>query len=305
MPRSVPGPAPESDLPFRFCGLALAHVERVDLAIKVEATVARVATLDRESQNLLDVTLRAQDAAGTQVTVAAQHAGVAGARDLSSDVDVAVADRRWHLHVQAAARKLPGGITGLGRLVTGVGVLVGLLLAGLVWVLATGRSRPPAQVVRSTRDLTAAEASARRQAALLTAVLENISDGVTVVDANGSYLLRNPAARAMIGVYPDHGRPSDPAEHFGVFRPDGLTPFPTAELPMERAMAGEPSDQVEMVIRNPARPDGLVVTASARPMQTADGRTGAVAASTTPPTAKRPRPSCVPPATPSPITRPT
>jgi PAS domain S-box-containing protein len=234
-------------------------------------------TLDRESQNLLDVTLRAQNADGVDVPVAVQRASVSGHRDLSNDVDVSVADRRWQLRVQASAKRLPGGTTNLPRFVVGVGVLVGLLLAGLVWVLATGRTRARAQVDRATRDLTAAEADARGQATLLTAILENISDGVTVVDADGAHLLRNPAARAMTGVDADRDRPQHPATHFGVFRPDGFELFPTAELPIERAMAGESCDQVEMVIRNPARPNGLVVTASARPMQTADGRSGAVA----------------------------
>jgi signal transduction histidine kinase/CHASE1-domain containing sensor protein len=235
------------------------------------------ATLDRESQNLLDVTLRAQNADGVDVPVATQRASKSGSRNLSNDVDVRVADRRWQLRVQASARRLPGGTTNLPRLVVGVGVLVGLLLAGLVWVLATGRVRAHAQVDRATRDLTAAEADARRQASLLTAILDNISDGVVVVDANGAYLLRNPAAQVIVGVDAELGRPQHPAAHFGVFLPDGHEPFPTEELPMVRAMAGESTDQVEMVIRNPECPDGLVVTASARPMQTDDGRTGAVA----------------------------
>jgi PAS domain S-box-containing protein len=235
------------------------------------------ATLGRESQNLLDVTLRAQNADGAEVPVATQHTDVIGHRDLSNNVDIRVADRHWELRVQASSHRLPGGTTHLPRLVVGSGALLGLMLAGLVWVLATGRSRAQAQVAHATQDLTRAEATACRRASLFTAVLDSISDGVVVVDNNGDYVLRNPAARAMIGIDAEIGRPRRPAVHFGVFRPDGRTLYPTAQLPIVRAMAGESTEQVEMVVRNPARPDGLVITASARPMQTDDGRTGAVA----------------------------
>jgi signal transduction histidine kinase/CHASE1-domain containing sensor protein len=235
------------------------------------------ATLDRESQNLLDVTLRTQNAEGADVTVATNRAEVSGRRDLSADAEVSVADQRWQLRVQASGHRLPGGTTNLPHLVVGGGVVVGLLLAGLVWVLATGRARAHAQVDRATRDLTAAEADARHQATLLTAILDSISDGVAVVDADGTFLLYNPAARVILGVDANNGRPERASAHCGTYRTDGHEPFPTAELPLERALAGESTDQVEIVIRNAGHPDGVVITASARPLQTDDGRAGAVA----------------------------
>ncbi|GAA2697480.1 ATP-binding protein [Actinoplanes palleronii] len=235
------------------------------------------ATLDRESQNLLDVTLRAQNAAGVDVLVATQRASMSGPRDLANNVDVRVADRSWQLRVQASAGGLPGGTTNLPRLVEGVGIVVGLLLAGLVWVLATGRARARGLVARATRDLTAAETAARRQANLLATILDSISDGVVVADADGAYLLRNPAARVIVGVGTELGNTQRPAAHFGAYRLDGQEAFSNAELPLVRARAGESTEQIEMVLRNPAHPDGIVVTVSARPMPTDDGRTGAVA----------------------------
>jgi len=235
------------------------------------------ATLDRESQNLLDVTLRAQNADGANVLVATQRAGVSGRRDLSNQIQVSVADRRWQLGVQASSRRLPGGTTNLPGLVVGVGIVLGLLVGGLVWVLATGRARAHAQVDRAIRDLTWAEADARRHTSLLTAVLDSISDGVAVVDANGEFLLYNPAARVMLVVDADCGGPSHWPMHFGTYRPDGQALFPAAELPLVRAIGGESTEQVEMVIRNPGHPDGVVLTVSARPLQADHGRAGAVA----------------------------
>ncbi|GIF22380.1 hypothetical protein Ate02nite_51100 [Paractinoplanes tereljensis] len=235
------------------------------------------ATLNQVSQNLLDVTLRTQNVDGVDVTVATQPAGVSGRRDLSTTVDVGVADRQWQLRVQAPGKRLPGGVTKLPGLVVGAGVVVGLLLAGLVWVLATGRARARAQVNRATRDLTAAESDSRHQAGLLTAILDSISDGVAVVGPDGKFLLYNPAARVMLGVEAANDGTQDWATHFGTYRPDGQEPFPSAELPLVRAMGGESVEQVELVVRNPGHPDGVVLTVSARPLQTGSGHAGAVA----------------------------
>ena len=56
-----------------------------------------------------------------------------------------------------------------------------------------------------------------------------------------------------------------------MFLPDGHTPFPPEAMPLMRALAGETSDQVGMVIRNASRPDGVVITVSAQPLHKADG----------------------------------
>ena len=235
------------------------------------------ATLNRESQNLLDVTLHTRSSDGADVTVATHRAGVSGQRDLSTSVEVNVAGRQWQLRVQAPSDRLPGGTTHLPGLVVGVGVVLGLLLAGLVWILATGHARARVQVDRATRSLTAAEADARRQASLLTAILDSIGDGVAVVDADGAFLLFNPAARIILGVDADVREPQHWSTHFGIYRPDRHERFPAAELPLARAMAGESVEQVDMVIRNPEKPDGVAVTVSARPLQTDGGHAGAVA----------------------------
>jgi signal transduction histidine kinase len=65
-------------------------------------------------------------------------------------------------------------------------------------------------------------------------------------------------------------------EHYGIFQADGTTPFPTDRLPLVRALAGESTDRVEMVIRNPDRPEGVLLSVSGRPLD-ADGRRWAIA----------------------------
>jgi signal transduction histidine kinase len=235
------------------------------------------ATLNRVGQDLIDVALVADDLAGRDATIATLRATVSGERDLHREVGVKVADRPWRLRVDAAGRQLPGGTTGLPTAVAGGSLILSLLLGGLVWTLATGRARARAQVVTATADLAATEAEARRQAGLLAAVLDSISDGVGVVDENGEFLLHNPAARAMLGLAEDTGGAENWQGHYGIYLTDATTPFPTEQLPLVRALAGEATEQVEMVIRNPANPDGITITVSGRPLAPTAGQTGAVA----------------------------
>ncbi len=113
-------------------------------------------------------------------------------------------------------------------------------------------------------------------AGLLGAIMASLGDGVGVVDAEGAFLLHNPAAKALFGV-DDIAGPENWQGHYGLFRPDGRTPFPVEEMPFVRALRGESSDDVEMVVRNAARPDGILVSVDGRPLDASAGQPGAVA----------------------------
>jgi signal transduction histidine kinase len=98
-----------------------------------------------------------------------------------------------------------------------------------------------------------------------------------VVDESGDFLLHNPAAKAMLGVTEDRNGSQHWQEHYGIFLPDDSGPFPTDRLPLVRALAGEKSDLVDMLIRNVTHPDGIMISVSARPLRLQGGRTAAVA----------------------------
>ncbi|GIE31639.1 hypothetical protein Ait01nite_046840 [Actinoplanes italicus] len=234
-------------------------------------------TLAQAGQNLLDLALRADDPERREVTVASLRAAVEGERDRSRTVKVAVADGTWTLHLAAVGDRLPGAASGLPSAVAAGGLSLTLLLTILVWVLVNGRERAEARVRQATAELLAGEEASRRQARLLGAVLDGISDGVGVVGPDGRFLLHNPAARRILGKDGEAVGPDGWPEHFGLFRLDGVTPYPVEELPLTRAMNGEDSDQVEMTVRNRAHPDGLVISVSARPLDTTAGQRGAVA----------------------------
>jgi PAS domain S-box-containing protein len=236
------------------------------------------ATLQAAGTGLTDLRLEADEADGRAVTVAAMHHRAGGDPDLRRVVAVPVADSTWTLRLTAAHGDLPGGRTGLATAVAGGGSCLTLLLAALVWVLATGQERAQARVRAATTELVAEQAETSRQAGLLQAVVDSISDGVGVVGPDGTFLLHNPAARDILG---QTETPAGGAEtwhqHFGLYRPDGVTPLPPEEMPLVRALGGECADQVEMVVRNATHPDGRVISVSARPVDTTRGRRGAVA----------------------------
>ncbi|WP_271190034.1 ATP-binding protein [Dactylosporangium matsuzakiense] len=232
-------------------------------------------TLQQITQGSADVTLQAVAADGRLDSVAALEAPSRRARTIRRDVEVTVAQRRWRLHLDIISAGLPGA--GPAHVATtGAGLGLTALVAALVAVLATGRRRADARIAAATAQLRAAETEAREQAGLLTAVLDSVSDGVGVVDERGAFLLHNPAAQAMLGV-DDRDGPHEWQAHYGLFHADGVTPFPADELPLTRALRGQSSTEVPMVVRNSANPDGIVITVSARPLHPTAGRPGAVA----------------------------
>jgi len=227
------------------------------------------------SQGQLDGTLLATTPAGARSAVAEYI--VPGRPALTRRHDFPVADQTWTLITRADPRRLPGAHSMLPATVLIGGLAITVILAGLVRVLATGRSRALARVQEATGELRAAEAESRRQAGLLRAIMDSIGDGVGVVDQNGAFLLHNPAAKELLGIDTDNDNPQAWQEHYGLFRPDGRTPFPLGELPLMRALDGESSDGVEMIVRNRQRPDGLLISVDGRPLDDRAGQRGAVA----------------------------
>jgi sigma-B regulation protein RsbU (phosphoserine phosphatase) len=56
------------------------------------------------------------------------------------------------------------------------------------------------------------------------------------------------------------------SDAYGCFRADGVTPFPAEDLPLARALRGEPAEETEIRIVNPGRPDGAWILVGARPL---------------------------------------
>ncbi|MDR6316464.1 ATP-binding protein [Actinoplanes couchii] len=233
--------------------------------------------LDNAGQDQIAGQLVSVSASGGRDVVASWDADKGG--DLHEAGPLRVADRDWILETSGDYRRLAGA----GWYLPVVAVVAGLILTGLaawlVQVLATRHARASEQVDTATAGLREAEAGSRRQAELLGAIMTTIGDGVSVVDSTGHVLLENPAAKRLLGVTENPGNPDEWQELYGVYRPDGRTPLPVEEMPLIRALAGEAVDGCEVFVRNAGRPDGVLVSIDARPLDPSAGEHGAVAVS--------------------------
>src|SRR6266478_5920314 len=131
----------------------------------------------------------------------------------------------------------------------------------------TGAALGVVLVFRDITDKKLAEQETSRQKDLFQLILSTVTDGVVVADTNGKFLLFNSAAERFLGVGAANETPDKWSDEYGVFLPDGTTPYPPGELPLVRAMRGENVDAVELFIRNTNVPDGRLLSITGRPLR--------------------------------------
>jgi len=112
---------------------------------------------------------------------------------------------------------------------------------------------------------------ARRGGALLRRVIEDLSDGVVVVDCGGRCRVSNAAARRMLGRDPEAVPAGEWVESFGCLRPDMVTPYPSEQMPLARALRGEVVADLELFLINPGVPKGVWLSAGGAPIRDANG----------------------------------
>ncbi len=104
----------------------------------------------------------------------------------------------------------------------------------------------------------------QHQIQLMLAIFDSISDGVIVADEQGN-LTFNQSAERIIGGKVDTVL-KQRTEEYSIFYPDKVTPVPTEELPLVRALRGEATDEMEMFIRTAAKPEGVYISTNGRPI---------------------------------------
>lgn len=97
-------------------------------------------------------------------------------------------------------------------------------------------------------------------------ILENINEGVIVTNAQKKVLLANYMANELFGTEDDHEISANLAEQFELYLPDEKTVFPSQNLPLERALNGESTDDVDLVLWNPEAQEKRRVLISGRPL---------------------------------------
>ena len=116
-----------------------------------------------------------------------------------------------------------------------------------------------------------AEEALRQQTRILHSIINSMADGVVVADREGRFMLFNPAADRLLGIGSTDTPPEQWAERYGCYRPDGVTPYRTEDLPLVRAFRGEEADGVELFMRNAQLPEGIFISVNARPLKGDDG----------------------------------
>jgi signal transduction histidine kinase len=116
------------------------------------------------------------------------------------------------------------------------------------------------------RSRTALEAQQR----MLQSVLDSMAEGLVAADEQGKFILWNPAAERIVGLGPTDMSPERWTLHYGVYRPDTVTPFPPEQNPLLLAVRGQ-STATEMFLRNRALGDGIWIEANANPLKDKDG----------------------------------
>lgn len=100
----------------------------------------------------------------------------------------------------------------------------------------------------------------------LRVIVENIGEGVIVANADKKVILANYMANDIFGIEEDDKISIDLTTHFELYFPDEKTIFPAQNLPMERAFNGEITDDVDVVLWDPASREKRRVLISGRPL---------------------------------------
>ncbi len=124
---------------------------------------------------------------------------------------------------------------------------------------------------RTIADRMKADDALVRSNRTLQSILDSIGDGVVVADENGRFIQFNPAAERILRDHIRNIPPDEWTEHYGVFLPDKVTPYPPDQLPLARAMRGEVVSETEVFMRHKGVPDGIWVSGNACPLNDATG----------------------------------
>ena len=138
---------------------------------------------------------------------------------------------------------------------------------------AIANSRIYTQIKKAEDDRKHTADRLLEQSQILWSVLDNMTEGVIVTGHDDEFLVFNKSAERITGMSPKYKSPEGWSDGYEVMRPDDLTPFPMDEQPLIRALRGQHSDEVEMFIRNPNKPEGLYISANASPLLDKDGNT--------------------------------
>jgi len=102
-------------------------------------------------------------------------------------------------------------------------------------------------------------------------LLECIAEGVIAADCDGRFVLFNSSAQRILRLGP---REVPGVEWMGAsscFLEDGVTPFPSEDLPLSKAIRGETVRDCVLHVRNARVPDGIWISVNGTPLRDRSG----------------------------------
>lgn len=149
-------------------------------------------------------------------------------------------------------------------------VLVSQLFIGLVFCLGILLALGRGERLSLTATLTRSQAVSESQAEVLSAIIDTMHDGLTVIDETGQVLLRNPAGAEMVRTDPDRlNNLRDSA--FTIMTTDGRL-MPADDYPWVRAIAGENVVNRDIVLAFDDGSPSRTLAVSARRLPTSEAR---------------------------------
>ncbi len=142
---------------------------------------------------------------------------------------------------------------------------------GGVAIEITDRKQAITKLEETTAQLARSEDEFRQQSNLLQLLINSIADGIVAADENGNFVLFNPAAENMFGLGSTDTLPNEWSGKYGLFLPDQITPYPSNDIPLARAIRGESANDVEVFTRHAAKPEGLWIKINGRPLKDETG----------------------------------
>jgi PAS domain S-box-containing protein len=105
------------------------------------------------------------------------------------------------------------------------------------------------------------------QQPLLRAIVDNLSEGVIVSDAQGQLLYFSPSARAFQSLELPRMQEAEWSVRFTATHPDTGERIRLEQLPLARALQGEENPSADMLVHSAQHPDGVHLHVSARPVR--------------------------------------
>lgn len=105
----------------------------------------------------------------------------------------------------------------------------------------------------------------------LQSIINTLEEGVVVADNKGDFLFFNKVAEEILGIGLQNIDMEEWASVYGTFYPDKITPFPSEELPLAKAILGNVALSELIFIKNPKRQNGIFIEVSGYPLYDTNG----------------------------------